>query len=100
MNYKDLQELLEKIEVDSMCRDEIFYDTQYGYEGRRVEFFKNLKELQVFFRHYLYHEKELMKGIEFDEHKHVIIKEPKELQDGEEQFMGLINGKNNRKLKI
>ena len=44
MNHRDLKELLNKIDRGSMCRDEIFYDEEYGYEIRRVEFFKNIRK--------------------------------------------------------
>ena len=78
MNYKDLEELLDKIEMDSMCRDEIFYDEDYGYEGRRVQFFKYIRSLQEYFEFYLSEEENLMKGIEFDSNGIRIIKPPKE----------------------
>lgn len=86
MNYKDLEELLDKIEVDSMCRDEIFYDTEYGYESRRVQFFKNIRRLQEYFDGYLSEEENLMKGIEFDKYKYPIIKHPKEKTKDEKQL--------------
>ena len=61
MNYKDLKELLDKIEKDSMCRDEIFYDRGEGMRKRRRLFFKYLKELKVYFDWYLESEDDIMK---------------------------------------
>ena len=60
MNYKDLQELLDKIELDSMCRDEIFYDSEDGYEDRRKQFFKLIRNLQRYFEYYLEYEEQIM----------------------------------------
>ena len=62
MNYKDLKELLDKIEKDSMCRDEIFYDRGEGMRKRRRLFFKYLKELKVYFDWYLESEDDIMNG--------------------------------------
>ena len=60
MNYKDLKELLDKIEIDSMCRDEIFYDRGEGLEERRRLFFQYIRELQRYFDWYLESEKQIM----------------------------------------
>ena len=60
MNYKDLKELLDKREIDSMCRDEIFFDRGEGVEERKTLFFQYIKELQGWFDFYLYHKKQIM----------------------------------------
>ena len=94
MNYKDLEELLDKIEVDSMCRDEIFYDEGYGYELRRFHFFKNIRRLQQYFEGYLLEEEDLMKGIEFDEYGIPICKPPKEKEGSEKVLWEIMKGVN------
>jgi len=94
MNHRDLKELLNKIDRGSMCRDEIFYDEEYGYEIRRVEFFKNIRELQEYFEYYLLEKENLMKGIEFDNHGFPICKEPTEKKEGEEHLWGIMKGVN------
>ena len=60
MNYKDLKELLDKIEEGSMCRDEIFYDRGEGLEERRRLFFQYIRELQLYFDWYLESEERIM----------------------------------------
>ena len=60
MNYKDLKELLDKIEIDSMCRDEIFFDRGEGVEERRTLFFQYIKELQSYFDFYLSNKEPIM----------------------------------------
>jgi hypothetical protein len=66
MNYKDLQELLDEIQSDSMCRDEIFYDSEDGYEERRIKFFQLIRKLQRYFEYYLEYEEQIM-NTEYDD---------------------------------
>ena len=60
MNHKDLKHLLDKIETDSMCRDEIFFDRDDGYKDRRIMFFKHMKKLMNHFDWYLECENKIM----------------------------------------
>ncbi len=60
MNHKDLQQLVDKIEIDSMCRDEVFYDTGKGVTERNTKFFKHIRTLQRYFDYYLCEEKRIM----------------------------------------
>ena len=60
MNHNDLEELIDKIESDSMCRDEVFYDSGIGVTQRNTMFFQNIRKLQHHFDFYLEHEDDIM----------------------------------------
>ena len=56
MSNSDLKTLLDKIKLDSMCRDRVFYDDKMD----KKEFFRLIKELLVFFSYYLENEDEII----------------------------------------
>ena len=64
MNHKDLELLIDKIEVDSMCRDEVFYDCGEGVTDRNTKFFNNIRKLQRYFKFYLENEEDIMNRID------------------------------------
>ena len=64
MNHTDLKRVIDNIKIDSMSRDEIFYDSGVGVEERKTLFFQHIRELQKWFDYYLEHEEMIMRPVE------------------------------------
>ena len=69
MYVKELQQLVDSIEIDSMSRDEVFYDSGQGTTQRRIKFFELIDELQGYFNFYNEHKEQIMNSCEEDEVK-------------------------------
>ena len=65
MNYKDLKELVEKIELDSQERDHIFYlGKGKDKDEQRHLFFKYVREVKHYMDYYLENEETVMKEVQ------------------------------------
>ena len=73
MYVKELQQLVDSIEIDSMSRDEVFYDSGQGTTLRRKTFYDLLDELQGWINYYNEHKEQIMNSCEEDEVKDCVF---------------------------